>query len=131
MDVLFKAITTAFNANAAMKAALVNGLHQTEAPQGTPYSYGTFELISSEPQRTFGGGEYEYDIISFQLFSESDSTDEIDTMYNTTDAVYDKGTLTITGYTLVSILRIARDLSKDEDGVYIYTIDYEVIYKKD
>lgn len=130
MDALFTAIMTAFNADTTMKAALVNGLHNIEVPQETPYPYGTYELISSEPQRTFGDGEYEYDIIGFQLFSESDSTNEIDAMYNATDAVYDKGTLTITGFTFVSMLRIARDLTKDEDGVNIYTIDYEVIYKK-
>jgi hypothetical protein len=69
---LISAIQTKWNAAAEVVAAVPNGLHIDEAPEGTPMPFAVIEQIDSETDATFNQlpGEITVD---FRVFSESDT----------------------------------------------------------
>ena len=137
MNALFTAIYTRYNdataESVALRAVLTNGLHFYTPPQGTEFPYGIFFLVSNVPKDNFVE-EFENSLIQFTLFSSretaDDPADEICDLYGKLDDVYNKCSLPIDGYTLVSMLRESSSLLPLEDGVYQYNIDYYVLIEK-
>ena len=128
MDELEAGVWNQFNNNVAMKAALTGGFHNTEVKQGSLLPYGVFQIISDVPRATFSEDQ-ESILLQIKLFSEKNSSSELNTMFDTVKGAFDYKTLTLTDYTSVSCRRVSAIKSKIED-VWQYTISYLILIEK-
>lgn len=87
-------------AGADLYAALGGRLFEDEAPEGTPYPYAVYRIVSAPKDKTFSE-EYTDLLIQLSIFSSSKSSAEIKAIYYHAHALYDEQPLTITGSTLV------------------------------
>lgn len=119
-----------YNASAALKAALVNGLWDTNAPQSTNYPFGLFQIVSNTPNYNFSD-DFEDTLIQFKLFSDDKSSSaELDVMFDALKTTFDFAIITVTNHTTVSMIRQSAVKSKDEN-VWQYMVLYRLLLQRD
>jgi len=124
------ALLNHYNADANLVSILVNGLYDTNAPQGTQHPYGVFQMISDKPKYNFSD-DFEDMLIQFKLFSKvSGSAVELGNMYDALIASFDFAVLTLDDYCTVSMTRENAIKTKIED-VWEYTVLYRLYLQRD
>ena len=116
----------------------VNGqLYEDQAPEGSPYPYSVYLIVSAPKDKTF---TEEFTDISLQLsiFSSASSSSEIKLAYHYAHVLYDECALTITGSTLVwmketNLTPIIEDHTTPTgtQKVRHYAIDFDVLTSLD
>jgi hypothetical protein len=131
MTELETAIWNAYNSDAALKAILTGGLHNTVAKQGTQEPYGIFQIISGVPRYTFSHTNEDF-ILQFRIRSKiSDSSAELNNIREVLTNLYDNLVLALTGYTSNMMKRNVSTKSQDDDGIWVYMIQYTIEIQKD
>jgi len=130
MQQVSKAIIARYNAVAALKAVLTGGLYDTEAPQGTAYPYGVFQLISQTDEHTFSDVK-ENCIVQFKIYSNiSGSSVAIDLILKQVLAAFNYCTLTVDDYTFLKMQK--ENIIKNKiDGIWEYLILFRIILAVD
>jgi len=88
----------------ALASRVDSRIYKGRADQGSDYPYVVFNVISDVPDDTFTE-ELEDVLDQFSLFSATYGTTEVENMYTDLKTLYDKCTLSITGSTLLHMLR--------------------------
>ena len=112
-----------------MKAAFVNGLHNTVAPQSTPYPFVVFQIVDDTPSYNFSD-DFENTLVQFRLVSKTGSSTQLNGMFTALKA-FDFAVLTVADYTTVSMARNTAIKSKNEDEEWVYLVLYKVLLQKD
>lgn len=128
MDELEAGVWGRYNADAALKAELTGGLHNTEADQTAVMPYGVFQIISDVPRLTFSEDQ-ESILLQIKLFSNKGSSSELNRMFKALKNTYDYKTLTMVDYVSVSLKRVSAIKTKIEDA-WQYTISYLILIEK-
>lgn len=93
--------------------------------------YAVYHIISNTPDWQFGDTYYENVRVQFSLFSESNSSTEVEQLYTYLKELYDWCTLVVTGYTCLYMRRVSASLTRDTTyNVWQYNVDYEVMLDK-
>lgn len=88
------------------RAALVGGLHDTEAPKDVEFPYGTFQLIAGTPDHFASNKNFiENCLVQFNLFSKKRSKAELLYIYNALIDCFDFVALAIDNHTTKSCVR--------------------------
>lgn len=132
MDTLKTAIYTKFSAttggshNTFYNA--VNGkLYYERAPQDATLPYAVYSIINDDPDWTFTTF-FEKITITFNLFSEDESSSEIEDMYTYLEDLFDWCSFTMADHVLVYMRREQGRLSRDpEDDTWQYGVDYLIM----
>jgi len=122
--------------------ALVGGLHNSfynditgrfyygYAPQDATFPYCIYHIVNTNYDFMFVE-EFEDVIVQFNICSQSPSSSEIGTILSDLQSLFDWCTLTITGYTSVSVERIFSSADwYDEEGVWEMIVQYRILLKK-
>lgn len=125
---LEQAIYNKYDNDAALKAQLTGGFHNTEAQQGANRPFGVFQLISNTQRLTFSE-EQESFILQIKLFSDKNSKTELNRMFNALKNTYDFTVFTMINYTSVSCKRINAIPTKIND-VWQYMVQYLILIEK-
>lgn len=132
MRVLFESIYNKFKSNTgagSLYVLLDSHLHFTEAPQGTEYPYGVYHLISDVPSWTFDADMENY-LIQFNLYSEKNSSTEINTAFTALTGLYDWcNDLNTSGYSNIYMKREFSNLTRESD-IWNYFIQYRIEVQK-
>lgn len=135
-----KALTTAIFAKMTSSTDLyadIGGrLFKGRAEEGAEYPYAVYMVVSNSPDKVFNAS-YEETIIQFSLFSAASGSTEVEDMYTHLKALYDECTMTITGETLIQMIRENATLmiedhtvpGKGTNRVWHYAVDYRVTTK--
>lgn len=121
IEKLCKGIMDKFSGS-TLSTAIGGRLYAYEAPQAPTYPYCVFQQISGLQDRDFGD-RLEDVLVQFTVVDSADSTATIGDAETKLFALYDDTTLTITGYTCVSMDRVSNNLLKpheDEDDKISY-----------
>jgi len=119
VDAILTSIYALYNANAALKAALVGGLRLELAPQDVSYPYAVYSA-SSIPDWLLQD-RYEIPTISFSIYALTNAT-RID-CFNKLKAVYDDSRPSATGYNAVILEREWENFLRDGDQNQIFRAD--------
>lgn len=123
IDAVCKGVMDLYNADDTLKAAVLS-LHQEMALQDTILPFGTFDIVESMSDYTMGS-DNKYCTVQFNIFTEKRS--ERADAFKALDAVYDKCAISITGYTLISMLRTALYMSDSRiENVWQLTVRYTI-----
>lgn len=130
MRAILTGIYSAYNANAALKAALTGGLHLEIAPQAATLPYGTYFIVGSGTEYWLGNKLFELPTIQFDIYAKS-NTERL-TCYETLIAVFDDARPTVTGYTSVIMERTYTQSVRDgdTDEIYRMIVTYECRFQK-
>lgn len=91
---------------AALRALLIGGLWNVEAPKGTSFPYATFDLITDTPNHFASGKNFIEDcLIQFNIFSDTVSAKELLDIFDALIACFDFENITITNYVVRSCVR--------------------------
>ncbi len=123
MQVLFQAIYSKFDGNAALKAA-VTGMYLTEAPQGTAYPYIVYHKISGRPDYTFTE-DMENTLIQFNIYDSNSSSATINDIFEKLKTCYDWCSLTVTDWDSIYMRRELDDLTREND-IWRYLVQYRL-----
>lgn len=127
MKVLLQAIITEI-VGTDLSTNIGGRLYLSEAPQNVSFPYCVYDLISEIPDEYFSSPDLEEVVLSFGLFSENESSIEVQDLFENLKTVYDNCALTVTGYTHVSMYRTFSSLIRDpENNVWQYNCDYDVM----
>ena len=130
MRELETAIWSRYNGSAALKAVLTNGLHNTIVPQSVQEPYAVFQIISGIPRHTFSHVNEDI-ILQFRIRSKiSESSAELNNIFAALTTLYDDAELTISGYDSVMMKRNIYSKSQDDDGIWIYFVQYLIEIEK-
>jgi hypothetical protein len=114
MQQLSKAIIAQYNANADLKAALPNGLWDTEAPQGTNCPYGVFSMPGQATRMTFTD-DVLTQMIQIKLYSDNTgSSAPLDGILIKLLAAFNYCQLTVEDYTFLSMYKVNVLKNKNE-----------------
>jgi len=128
MQVLFESIWNKYNGSSGLKAT-IDGMYFTEAPQGQIYPYGVYHLITNVPSWTFDADMENY-IIQFNLYSEKNSSTDINTAFLALTGLYDWCDLDTSGYSNIYMKRELSNLTKESD-IWNYFVQYRLEVQKD
>ena len=126
MQVLFEGIWDKYDGSALESE--INGMHFTEAPQGQTYPYGVYHLISGVPSWTFDADMENY-IVQFNLYSEKNSSTDINTAFTVLTTLYDWCDLDVDGYSHIYMKREMSNLTRESD-IWNYFIQYRLEVQK-
>ncbi len=126
MQVLFEGIWDKYDGSALESE--INGMFFTEAPQGQAYPYGVYHLISNVPSWTFDADMENY-LIQFNLYSEKNSSTDINTAFTVLTTLYDWCDLDVDGYSHIYMKRELSNLTKEND-IWNYFIQYRLEVQK-
>lgn len=136
MKNLTTAIFSKCSAGTSFYTDIGGRLYKGRAPEGAAFPYAVFFVVSDVPDDTFKDN-IEDVLIQFSLFSSTPSSGEIEDMFAHLKALYDDCVLTITGNTLIWMIRgVAQLLSEEEttpsgtQNVWHYTVDYSIVMEK-
>lgn len=134
MQVLFEGIYDEFTGSTgagSLYVELGGRLHFTEAPQGSAYPYGVYHLISNVPSWIFGTDEntMENYIIQFNLYSEKNSSTDINTAFLALTTLYDWCDLDVDGYSHIYMKREINNLTREND-IWNYFVQYRIEVQK-
>ena len=132
MTALETAIVTAFKGNAALLAAAVGGIHNTVATSGTAYPYVVFQIPAIKQTKTFSHDSEEI-IMQFKIYTRSSSSSSLNDIWDKLTTVFDGAQLSMSGYTMVKMLRDVSIKTKDEtdEQVWIYLVSYQILIEED
>lgn len=110
--------------------AMGGRLYHAEAPQGATFPYTVVFAVSSEHEWTFTDTMEEV-LIQFSIFTNESSATNAGAHWAKLIALYDDASLTIAGYSRVSMIRGQSRLLRDtENNIWQYTIEYECFLEK-
>jgi hypothetical protein len=106
---------------------LTNGqMFKERALQEATPPYVVYHIISDVPEWNFCS-DFEKVRIQFNLYSNEESSTEIENLYAALQSLFDWTTLTVTGWKHIWMKRELARLSRDpEDDDWFYTVDYEI-----
>ena len=131
MQNILTGIYSAYNANAALKAALTGGLHRDDlAPQGAALTYATYQLITGRPDYMLAGEYSEEPWFQFDIYAATSALR--DTAYDKLLVVYDDARIAASGYTPIIMERINYRFLRDGDQNKIFRaiVEYQGSWKK-
>ena len=105
-------------------------MYPHEAPQGVTFPYGVYMLIGDSPDYYFDDEQLEDLTVQFMLFDKPGNSSSVNLMtyYGHLDALYNKCSLTVVGYTHLEMVREwgypLRDL---ENNIWQYVVQYGVL----
>lgn len=120
MIALFNAISTRWTAAMGGRA-----LYNTDAPGETALPYTTVSLVANVADWTFDE-DFEDCLIQFNLFSDSETCEEIGLTFAALKTAFDKHDLDITGHETVSLERGNANLTHVE-GVWQINVPYIIL----
>ena len=89
-----------FTASSNFYNAMSGRLFEDQAPDGTPYPYAVYLIVSAPKEKTFSE-EYTNIILQLSIFSSASSSSEIKLAYHYASVLFDECEFSITGSTLV------------------------------
>lgn len=112
---------------------LIGGrMFEDYSPEGVVYPYVVYSVVSSPKEKTFTE-EYRNTAIQFSIYSSNSSSKEIKDIYAALSALYDDGSLTITGSNLVwmreeNLVTTTEDVTTPNgiETVRAYHVDFEI-----
>jgi len=130
MQNILTGIYSAYNANAALKAALPGGLHLELAPQETAMTYATYQVINGRPDYMFADEYFEIVWAQFDIYAETNALRQ--TAYDRLTDVYDDARITATGYAPIIFERINFQFLRDGDQNKLHRaiVEYKGTWKK-
>ena len=136
MKNLTTGIMTLFNTSNTFNTAIGGRLFKGRVPEGTPLPYAMFFVVSDVQADTFKDTIADV-AIQFSLFSGSSSSAEIEDMYTALKALFDDAIFTVTGNTIVSMIRqqagflsVPADTVEGTEEIWQYDIDYNCILQR-
>lgn len=135
IEALLKGIFDLENATNPFKTAIGGRFYLGEAPQDTAYPYCIYEQISGVPDRTFTD-KYEDILLQFTLVDSSDSIATIADAETKMYTLFDDATLTIAGYTSITLDRESSVLVKKrheiDDAITYWNViaTYRILIEK-
>lgn len=133
-----KNLTTAIYgklSGSALASHIGTRLYKGRAPTNASYPYIVYNLISNYPDDTFSE-DLENAIIQFSIFSTTSGSTEAEDIYADLKTLYDDCTMTITGETLLYMMRthailMVEDHTTDSGTIKVwhYAVDYEIMTK--
>ena len=103
-------------------------LYLNEAPQGVLFPYAVYFLVINVNDFVFNQTMFDDIIIQFNLFSDSESVEQITLLYSYLIALYDWCHLSVVGYDLLKMEREFSYLTKyPTSNVWHYIIDYGIL----
>jgi hypothetical protein len=102
-------------------------LYKGRAPQEAQRPYATYNIISNVPDYNFTSN-LETTRIQFDLYSDKESSSEIEDMFTYLKGMFDWCTLPLSGNLHVYMKRILANLVRDpSDDGWHYIVDYEIM----
>lgn len=135
IETILKGIFDKFSATNDFKTAIGSRLYAYEAPQNPTYPYCVFEQISGLQDRDFLD-KLEDVLVQFTLVDSADSIATIADAETKMFALFDDATLTITGYTHITMDRQSNQLLKlndeDDDNITCWNsiVTYRILAEK-
>lgn len=131
MQNILTGVYAAYNANAALKAALPGGLHLEQAPQGTAMTYATYQLITGRPEYMLANELSELPQFQFDIYAATNALRQ--TAYDALLAVFDDARPAATGYTPVIMERSNYQFLRDgdQDEIFRAIVEYAGRWEKD
>ena len=118
-----------------MAAHIGTRLYKGRAPANATYPYIVYMTISDNPDYTFSE-DFEDVVIQFSIFSSTSSSTEAEDIYTDLKTLYDECTMSITGQTLVWMVRQNAILMVEDHTTksgtiqaWHYAVDYRIIVK--
>ena len=110
---------------------LVSGkMYKERAPQDAAPPYIVYHIISDVPDWTFDT-DFERVRIQFNLYSDEESSSEVEDIYAALRSVYEWKELTVEDWSHVYMRRELARLSKDpEDDMWVWAVDYEILVEQ-
>jgi len=140
MKTLTKAIMGK-KAGSSFNTAIGGRLYKTIADEDAVYPYSVFKVVNDRPEYTFKN-TFEDVIIQFSLFSASNSSSEVEDLFTYLKTVYDDCALTLTGSSLIWMVRQNANLILEEHTVkpssggesiiwvWAYHVDYNIVFER-
>ena len=134
MKNLRKAVIDVYKANSNLYNNLTGGLWYSKRPQATSnkekdmYPYGVFFFVTNTPQFTFGEQSEEYPV-QFNIYDNGDNADTIETIYGYLISCFDGASLTVSGYSHISMLREWAQLIQLDEG-WQYAVQFRIRLQK-
>lgn len=117
----------------ALAAHIGTRMYKGRAPEGATYPYIVYLTVSDNPNLTFAE-DFEDVIIQFSIFSATSSSTEVEDIYTDLKALYDECTMTISGETLIWMVRQNANLMVEDHTVksgliqvWHYAVDYYML----
>ena len=131
MQNILTGIYSAYNGNAALKAALPGGLFFEMAKQSPTLSYATYNMTSARPSYILDTRRFEIVSIQFDIYSATNLLRLA--AYQALINLYDDLRPTATGYTSVIMERQLEQLVRDgeQNEIFRAIIAYDCTYLKD
>jgi hypothetical protein len=106
-------------------------LYKDRAKQDAVLPYVVYHMITDVPEWTFDT-DFERVRIQFDLYSDDESSSEIEDLYTALKALYEWQTLIVEGWTHVHMKRLlARGPFRDPgDDNWTYNVDFEILIEK-
>lgn len=133
-----KALSTAIYgklSGSALASHIGTRLYKGRAPEGATYPYIVYMIVSDVPENTFTEN-LESVLIQFSIFSITSGSTEVEDIYTDLKALYDDCTMTITGETLLYMLREHATLMVEDHTTtsgtvqaWHYAVDYSLMTK--
>ncbi len=126
-------ITKAFTDNVAAVAALIGGLHKTEATKSPSGPYVVFQFITGLPDPTFtsDGEILNYQFSFFNKTASPQNFTIMNDVVKKVTAVYDDATLTITDHTSIAVTRLTFGFLPTIDQTQGFFVNYEIMVEDD
>jgi len=126
-SLLMAGIEAKIDAAAALVAIIGTQRYFAQAPENAGTEYLVYHIISEAPSRQWDGKEIWQFRVQFDLYSFSTPTNPatVNAMDAALTTAFDGQTLTITGYTSVSCLKVGGEPTKEEN-VWRFRQDYMI-----
>jgi Protein of unknown function (DUF3168) len=120
------ALYTKFSSSNSLNTLLNGRLYKEMAPQ-TPqvYPYATYHLISGTHEWGFRE-DYENLTVQINLYSNKNSSSEIEDLFDALVLLFDWCTLAIPDQRFLFMRRESANLFRDEDEIFIYAVTYRI-----
>lgn len=116
--------------------AIGGRIYDNEAPPQATFPYAVIFTLPFIKNWTFTE-EYVKGSIQINIYSNTSANTEIDNIYSKLEALFDPAvganwiSLTIAGYTQVSLIPVFAERFKDEHDKWQYTVQYDIEISKD
>jgi len=135
MLVLWQGLNAYFTVGAdtaTLRSLLTGGLHNLQAPEDVTYPYGTFQVVSANPDNHASAKRYvENCLIQFSLFSNQPSMTGLLAVMDQFVIAYDFcASLAVSGYTVLSCVRESTIQPERIDDVWQAIFEYRIKLKK-
>jgi len=132
MQALIDAIVAAF-ADTALSEAVSGLYYRGGTPQPAPTTvqmpYVTFFLVGNVPDNA-GSQKCEEPRVQFSIWTSGWDSTEAMALYPLLRAIYDDALLSVSGYSMITMDRVADNLIPDPGGGWQYAIDYNVMIQE-